>query len=56
VEAQKQAAAAYRDVEGWTRMSIRNTACSGRFSTDRTMREYNNEIWHLPQVPAKPMA
>ncbi|KAF0215507.1 MAG: starch [Geobacteraceae bacterium] len=56
VEAQKRAAAVFRDVEGWTRMSIRNTACSGRFSTDRTMREYNDEIWHLPQVPAKPMA
>jgi starch phosphorylase len=36
-------------------MSIHNTACSGRFSTDRTMREYNAEIWHLPQVPAKPV-
>jgi starch phosphorylase len=36
-------------------MSIRNTACSGHFSTDRTMREYNAEIWHLPQVPAKPI-
>ncbi|MBC7963947.1 MAG: glycogen/starch/alpha-glucan phosphorylase [Steroidobacteraceae bacterium] len=55
VEAQKRAAAAFRDVEWWTRMSIRNTACSGRFSTDRTMHEYNDEIWHLPQVPAKPM-
>ncbi len=55
LEAQKQAAAAYRDTEGWTRMSIRNTACSGRFSTDRTMREYNAEIWRLTQVPAKPV-
>jgi len=55
LEAQKRAAAAFRDQEGWTAMSIRNTACSGRFSTDRTMREYNAEIWHLPQVPAKPM-
>jgi len=55
VEAQKQAAAAFRDVDRWTAMSIRNTACSGRFSTDRTMREYNAEIWRLPQVAAKPM-
>jgi starch phosphorylase len=55
VQAQQRAAAAFRDVEGWTRMSIRNTACSGRFSTDRTMREYNDEIWHLPQVAAKPL-
>jgi glycogen phosphorylase len=55
VEAQKRAAAVFRDEDTWTRMSIRNTACSGRFSTDRTMREYNSEIWRLPHVPAKPM-
>jgi starch phosphorylase len=55
VEAQKQAAALFRDVEQWTRMSIRNTACSGRFSTDRTMHEYNAGIWHLSQVPVKRM-
>lgn len=53
VEAQKLAAAAYRDVERWTRMSICNTACSSRFSTDRTMKEYNAEIWHLSQAAAK---
>jgi starch phosphorylase len=55
VEAQKLAAAAFRDQDRWTRMSIRNTACSGRFSTDRTMREYNSGIWQLPHVPAKPL-
>ena len=55
VEAQKRAAEVFRDVEAWTRMSIRNTARSGHFSTDRTMREYNAEIWHLPKVQAKPM-
>jgi starch phosphorylase len=53
--AQQQAAAAYRDQERWTRMSIHNTACSGHFSTDRTMREYNADIWRLPLVPAKPV-
>jgi starch phosphorylase len=47
VEAQAEAARAYRDRERWTRMSILNTAHSGRFSTDRTMREYNDEIWRL---------
>jgi len=31
-------------------MSILNTACSGRFSTDRTMRDYNNDIWHVEPV------
>ena len=55
VEVQKLAAAAFLNVDTWTRMSIRNTACSGRFSTDRTMREYNSEIWHLQHVPSKPI-
>ncbi|WP_153117136.1 glycogen/starch/alpha-glucan phosphorylase [Rhodocyclus tenuis] len=50
VDAQERAAAAYRDRDGWMRMSILNTAASGKFSTDRTMREYNAEIWHLPVV------
>ena len=36
-------------------MSIRNTAASGRFSTDRTMHEYNRDIWHLDPVPAPPV-
>jgi starch phosphorylase len=55
VDAQEQAAAAYRDRERWLRMSILNTACSGRFSTDRTMHEYNQEIWRLQPVPALPV-
>jgi starch phosphorylase len=55
VEAQKRAADLFRERERWTMMSIRNTACSGRFSTDRTIREYNEGIWRLPRVPAKPV-
>jgi starch phosphorylase len=55
LEAQKRAADTFRDVENWTCMSIRNTASSGRFSTDRTMNEYNTEIWRLPRVPVKPV-
>ncbi len=52
VDAQRLAAEAYRDQERWTRMSILNTASSGKFSTDRTMREYNADIWGLdPIVP-----
>lgn len=47
VDAQNEVARAYRDRERWLRMSILNTACSGFFSTDRTMREYNEEIWKL---------
>ena len=50
VTAQSLAAAAYRDRERWTRMSILNTATSGKFSTDRTMLEYNAKIWKLTPV------
>jgi starch phosphorylase len=50
VDAQREADATYRDVERWTRMSILNTAASGRFSTDRTMRDYNDDIWHLEPI------
>ena len=55
VDAQTKAAEAYRDIERWTRMSILNTAASGRFSTDRTMRDYNEDIWQLEPIslPAK---
>ncbi|RQW84118.1 MAG: glycogen/starch/alpha-glucan phosphorylase [Methylococcus sp.] len=53
VEAQRQAAAAYRDMEHWTRMSILNTASAGKFSSDRTIQEYNRDIWKLqPVAPA----
>ncbi|BCR06842.1 alpha-1,4 glucan phosphorylase [Desulfuromonas versatilis] len=54
VEAQRRAATAFRDRDVWTRMSILNTAFSGRFSTDRTMEEYNAQIWKLNPVPAAP--
>lgn len=53
VQAQREVATAYRDTEHWTRMSILNTAASGKFSSDRTILEYNRDIWHLPQVAAK---
>ena len=51
VAAQQQVAAAYQDRERWTRMSIINTACSGKFSTDRTINNYNEDIWHLTAMP-----
>jgi starch phosphorylase len=47
VDAQERVAAAWQDPARWTRMSILNTASSGFFSTDRTMEEYNADIWKL---------
>ncbi len=55
VEAQEQVAKAYRDSDGWSRMSIINSAKSGRFSTDRTIDEYNREIWGLEPTRAFPI-
>ncbi|QBQ55018.1 glycogen/starch/alpha-glucan phosphorylase [Nitrosococcus wardiae] len=52
IDAQRRVAEAYRDEERWTRMAILNTAASGRFSTDRTIKEYNADIWRLEQIPA----
>jgi len=45
-DAQLRIEQAFRDPDGWTRMAIMNVARSGKFSSDRTIREYNNEIWH----------
>ena len=47
VAAQEQVSQTWKDTEKWTRMSIMNTACSGFFSTDRTMQQYNDELWKL---------
>jgi glycogen phosphorylase len=53
IDAQKRVAELYRDREAWTRMSIINSANSGKFSTDRTISDYNDEIWHLTPVPVE---
>ena len=50
VDAQKRVEAAYQDKGRWTKMSIINCANSGKFSTDRTISEYNNELWKLKPV------
>ena len=49
-EAQKRVEEAYRDKKGWAKMALLNTACSGKFSSDRTIQEYVNDIWHLDPV------
>lgn len=51
IDAQQAAGLAYMDRQRWLRMSIFNSAMSGRFSTDRTMRDYNEDIWHLEAMP-----
>ena len=53
VDAQQEAALAYQDKTKWLKMSIYNTAYSGKFSTDRTMQDYNRDIWHLESVKPK---
>ena len=55
VDAQVQAAQAYQDRDRWLSSSILNTACSGKFSTDRTMQDYNRDVWGMDPVPALPM-
>jgi starch phosphorylase len=47
VDCQGQVSEAYRDKESWARMSILNTARSGKFSSDRTIRDYCNDIWKV---------
>ncbi len=49
-DAQKKIEEKYRDSEGWARSVMLNTACSGKFSSDRTIEEYVRDIWHLDKV------
>jgi glycogen phosphorylase len=51
VDCQRRVDAAFADGDGWTRKSILNVARVGRFSSDRAIREYGREIWHVSPLP-----
>ncbi len=53
IDAQERVSQAYKDKDNWSRMSILNTACSGKFSTDRTIGQYADEIWKLEAVDTR---
>lgn len=50
IEAQKKVEEAYKDEKGWAKSAILNTACSGKFTSDRTIQQYVDEIWKLDKV------
>ncbi len=50
VQAHRKIDALYRDEKNWAKMVMLNTACSGKFSSDRTIEEYAKEIWNLKKV------
>ena len=49
-QAQEKVEEAYRDEAGWAKSAILNVACSGKFTSDRTIQQYVDEIWHLDKV------
>ena len=49
-EAQKKVEAAYKNTSSWAKSAILNVACSGKFTSDRTIQQYVDEIWHLDKV------
>ncbi len=50
LEAQRRISDAYADKKRWAKMSLLNTACCGKFSSDRTIQEYVDEVWHLDKL------
>ena len=52
-DAHRRVEEAYRDSSRWARMAMMNTACSGKFTSDRTIQQYVDEIWHLDHVEIK---
>jgi starch phosphorylase len=53
VDCQQRVSEAYSDRNNWTRMSILNSARVGRFSSDRSIREYCREIWKVQPIAAE---
>jgi starch phosphorylase len=51
VKAQEEVSQAWLDYERWTRMAILNVARTGRFSSDRTIRQYASGVWDLSPIP-----
>ena len=49
-DAQARVMEAYKDTDKWAKMALKNTACCGKFSADRTIQEYVDDIWHLDHV------
>ena len=49
-DAQARAMEAYKDTDKWAKMALKNTACCGKYSADRTIQEYVDDIWHLDHV------
>ncbi len=56
VDAQRRVNDFYKDQAAWARCAILNVACVGKFSSDRTIKEYVDEIWHLDKIVVKPVS
>ena len=52
-DAHKKVDLAYRDPLGWAKRCLKNLANSGKFSSDRTIADYNNHIWNLEPTPLR---
>ena len=55
-DAQKKIEAMYRDESRWAKSAMLNVAKCGKFSSDRTIEEYVQDIWHLEKLTIKPSA
>ena len=53
IDAQNKINDLYKDKDRWSKMAMLNTACAGKFSSDRTIQEYVDEVWHLDKINIK---